>query len=57
MNTLSLFFERVRSLMPIIKAIQQAGGTCYLVGGSVRDLVMDLDSKDTDIEVRIRDMK
>ncbi len=35
----------------ILKAIQTAGGVSYLVGGFVRDVVMDLPCGDADIEV------
>lgn len=40
--------ERVQ---PVIKAIEAAGGTPYVVGGFVRDKILGLDSKDLDIEV------
>ena len=36
---------------PIIGAIKQAGGQAYLVGGAVRDLLLNLPIKDIDIEV------
>jgi tRNA nucleotidyltransferase (CCA-adding enzyme) len=45
------FFEMRRELMPILDAIKSSGGTAYLVGGSVRDLVLDRQLKDFDIEV------
>lgn len=35
----------------IIKALVAAGGTCYFVGGTVRDQLMHRPSKDLDIEV------
>ncbi|MCK4265488.1 CCA tRNA nucleotidyltransferase [Candidatus Babeliales bacterium] len=38
-------------LVPILKSIIKAGGTPYLVGGTVRDLILGLDVKDIDIEV------
>lgn len=40
--------ERVQ---PVIKALEVAGGTPYVVGGFVRDKILGLDSKDLDIEV------
>src|SRR5436190_22951268 len=38
-------------LSKIINAIAQAGGSAYLVGGAVRDLILGFESKDIDIEV------
>jgi tRNA nucleotidyltransferase (CCA-adding enzyme) len=38
-------------VLGICKAVRDAGGRAILVGGSVRDLLLDLDSKDFDIEV------
>jgi len=38
-------------LLSIITAIKKAGGNCYLVGGCIRDVVLDITSKDIDIEV------
>jgi tRNA nucleotidyltransferase (CCA-adding enzyme) len=35
----------------IVKKIEEAGGRSFLVGGAVRDLFLDLDIKDIDIEV------
>ncbi len=51
MNFLASFFSICRTLAPIIYAIKQAGGVAYLVGGSVRDLVLGCEIKDADIEV------
>ena len=39
------------SLEQIVKAIKIAGGTPYLVGGCVRDFVLESDIRDADIEV------
>ena len=41
----------VQPLLPIINALEQAGATPYLVGGAVRDLVLNRTIKDIDIEV------
>lgn len=38
-------------LNEIINKISQHGGTCFLVGGAVRDEILGLDPKDQDIEV------
>lgn len=38
-------------VQPVVKALRQAGGTPYVVGGFVRDKILGLDSKDLDIEV------
>ncbi len=45
------FFSITKSIAPIIRAIMSAGGTAYLVGGSVRDMVLDRKLKDFDIEI------
>jgi len=45
------FWEKYTKLTPLINAIKQAGGIAYLVGGSVRDLVLGKKIKDIDIEV------
>lgn len=39
------------NLQPIIKALHLAGGRCYLVGGTVRDLLRSSSIRDIDIEV------
>ncbi len=52
MNTmLQSFFSLYDPLRPIITAIKAQGGTVYLVGGSVRDLVLGCPLNDFDIEV------
>ncbi len=51
MEFLNSFFSICRALAPIADAIKNAGGTPYLVGGSVRDLVLGCAIKDADIEV------
>lgn len=45
------FLEICENLCPIIFEIKKAGGTAYMVGGSVRDLVLNHQIKDADIEV------
>lgn len=51
MNTRQSFFSFCKELLPILHAIKNVGGTSYLVGGSVRDLALDRELKDFDIEV------
>jgi tRNA nucleotidyltransferase (CCA-adding enzyme) len=51
MHYLSNFFNFLKNIRPIINDIAQSGGTPYLVGGCVRDLVLKRDLKDFDIEV------
>lgn len=57
-----MLYERERSalaaivpcdglIMSAIEALHEAGGVCYLVGGTVRDIVLGLPNKDCDIEV------
>lgn len=45
---LSAYSERV---FPIVRALAAGGGTAYLVGGCVRDMVLGIPLKDLDIEV------
>ena len=45
------FFQQLKNFIPIISALKQKGATCYLVGGSVRDLILGRAIKDIDIEV------
>ena len=40
-----------KEILPIINEIKSKGGVAYLVGGSVRDLVLKREVKDIDIEV------
>ncbi|MFH1831240.1 MAG: HD domain-containing protein [bacterium] len=51
MNNLISFLDTCKSILRIINSIDAAGGTAYVVGGSVRDLVLDRHVKDFDIEV------
>lgn len=51
MNIHESFFQFFQKLHPILLAIKNADGTSYLVGGCVRDLVLDRPLKDFDIEV------
>ena len=46
-----MFLEKIKSLKEIFLEIKNAGGVCYLVGGSVRDFVLGCELKDLDIEV------
>lgn len=39
------------TLYNIIHGIHSCGGTCYIVGGYIRDLLLGLDPKDVDVEV------
>lgn len=50
-SALSLINDHLKSMKPMLQAIIAAGGKPYLVGGAVRDLVLDLPLKDVDIEV------
>jgi len=50
-QALKSFFNFCRNIIPHIQIIKQAGGTAYLVGGCVRDLVLNQQLKDFDIEV------
>jgi len=43
--------QQYPAIMPIVQAIAKQGGRALLVGGAVRDLLMDLPVKDLDIEV------
>ncbi|MFA6534902.1 MAG: HD domain-containing protein [Candidatus Babeliales bacterium] len=45
------FLEICKSLCPIVSEIKNAGGIAYMVGGSVRDLILNYPIKDVDIEV------
>ncbi len=51
MNLLVRFFKQIKEIEQIIAKIQCAGGTSFLVGGSVRDLILEKEIKDIDIEV------
>ena len=44
-------FVATSKITPIINALQSIGATSYLVGGSVRDLILKKPIKDLDIEV------
>ena len=43
--------KKIKEIEPIISLIEERGGSAYLVGGVVRDLVLGLPTKDIDIEV------
>jgi len=51
LNALVYFLQKLKPLLPILKAVSSVKGTSYLVGGSVRDLILDMQIKDIDIEV------
>ncbi len=44
-------YARYPRMRTILKAVDQAGGTAYFVGGVVRDILLDQLIKDVDIEV------
>lgn len=44
------------SISPIIKALDTAGARVYLVGGCVRDILLDRELKDFDLEVHCIDL-
>ncbi len=48
---LAHLYDTYPKLMPILNAIDEAGGTAYFVGGMVRDLLLQKQIKDVDIEV------
>ncbi|MBM3887246.1 CCA tRNA nucleotidyltransferase, partial [Candidatus Dependentiae bacterium] len=46
------FLEKYKeTLFPVVRALHEHGATAYLVGGCVRDMVLNLPLKDLDIEV------
>lgn len=49
--TVLSFLTICQPLLPIIKAIGNLHGAAYVVGGSVRDLILDRECKDFDVEV------
>ncbi len=51
MKIIASFYDLCRFLAPIAYAIKDAGGTPYLVGGCVRDVVLGCELKDADVEV------
>src|SRR5262249_32314738 len=51
MQSVISFFAKFKEIRPIIGRIKDAGGTAYLVGGIVRDIVLDHPIKDADIEI------
>ncbi|QQR48885.1 HD domain-containing protein [bacterium] len=51
MKNVISFLSDLKMVVPIIQKIKEVGGVAYLVGGSVRDLVLDRSVKDIDIEV------
>lgn len=51
MQSSKMFLKICRQLKPVLNEIEKNGGISYLVGGSVRDLVLNKPVKDADIEV------
>jgi tRNA nucleotidyltransferase (CCA-adding enzyme) len=51
MQSIESFLALLESVTPIVRSIKHAGGIAYLVGGSVRDLILNQPLKDFDIEV------
>jgi tRNA nucleotidyltransferase (CCA-adding enzyme) len=51
MKSIYEFLEICKNLCPIIFEIKKAGGTAYMVGGTVRDLILNNSIKDADIEI------
>ena len=45
------FLKSIEKIKPILREIINSGGVAYLVGGSVRDLILKKEFKDIDIEV------
>jgi tRNA nucleotidyltransferase (CCA-adding enzyme) len=50
-DILQKLLEKHPLVTTIVKRINQSGGTAYLVGGVVRDLMLNLQPKDLDIEI------
>lgn len=57
MNVFFFFLSQIKPLIPLVHAIKKKGGICYLVGGSVRDLILNRSLKDLDIEVHKIDLQ
>jgi len=51
MENILKFLEKIKKIEPILREIIKNGGRPYLVGGTVRDLVLGREIKDIDIEV------
>lgn len=56
-NAIPSFFYLFDQIASILNAIKQSGGTSYLVGGCVRDLILGKTLKDFDIEVHSLDLE
>ena len=50
-SNLLFFLKSQKDVIPILKVIEKSGGVPYLVGGSIRDLILNRSLKDIDIEV------
>jgi len=53
MNPIFVFLNICEKIKPILQEIIKQGGKPYIVGGTVRDLVLDKEIKDIDIEVHL----
>ncbi len=51
MKNIKSLLTLISPLVPILQALKDQGALSYLVGGCVRDLVLEIDVKDIDIEV------
>jgi tRNA nucleotidyltransferase (CCA-adding enzyme) len=51
MTSQSVFTKTMQAIQPIVTSLNSAGGRAFLVGGAVRDLVLNRTIKDIDIEV------
>lgn len=51
MDNILIFLSFLKKLLPILKGLIKNGGKPYVVGGTVRDLVLGCEIKDLDIEV------
>lgn len=50
-NGLKTHAEAYETVIKIYQSVQEAGGQALLVGGSVRDMVLEKDPKDFDVEI------
>jgi len=50
-NDLLFFLKSQKDIISILKEIEKDGGVPYLVGGSIRDLILNRSLKDIDIEI------
>lgn len=50
-NSIQNLFDKYKNITQMINQIEKKGGTAYLVGGAVRDIFLEKDVYDIDIEV------